>query len=257
MSLLRRGIISSGKLDAGGGGGPFVPSVTPDLWLDTSVNIFNDAGSTAASDNDTIQEWHDFNTNGEEATQTAGASRPTYKTSIQNGQPILRYDGSSDALDLTAVFASSSAAHIFMVVKLDYVAASFARLLDMSNSWYIFANDTNPYRNINITYDKPTSGPSILGIQAVDATFIDSNFGLLEIRFDGTGPESPSSYDIDHNEVSLTPTNGGNFSASASANVLGHTTFKGDMGDVAMYGQVLTGTDRTEWITHLTDKWGL
>ena len=44
--------------------------------------------------------WSDLSGNGRDATQATAAKKPTYKTGILNGRPVVRFDGTDDYLDV-------------------------------------------------------------------------------------------------------------------------------------------------------------
>ena len=68
------------------------------------------------SDGNGVDTWTDLSANGRNATQATSANRPTYKTAIQGGNPILRFDGSNDTL-LTGTFANASEVSAVIVVS--------------------------------------------------------------------------------------------------------------------------------------------
>jgi hypothetical protein len=49
------------------------------LWLRADAGVFSNAGVTAANNNATIQQWNDYSTLGNNASQTTIADRPTFK----------------------------------------------------------------------------------------------------------------------------------------------------------------------------------
>ena len=63
------------------------------------------------SDGNTIQTWSDRSGNGRDAIQATAADRPTYKTAIQGGNAILRFD--SDFL--TANFGTGTAFSYYLI----------------------------------------------------------------------------------------------------------------------------------------------
>lgn len=93
---------------------PFRPRWTPaaapglKLWLDAadiSTLAQNSDGSTpVTADNDPIGYWADKSGNGNHATQATTSAKPTYKTNIQNGQPVARFD-SGDIMTLALLNA--------------------------------------------------------------------------------------------------------------------------------------------------------
>lgn len=61
------------------------------LDLDASVGVFSDAGSTLAVNNDLAYQWNDQSGNGSNVLQTTSGDRPTFKTNIIDGLPIVRF----------------------------------------------------------------------------------------------------------------------------------------------------------------------
>ena len=79
----------------------FSPLAVPAIqaWYDSNVGVFKDAGITPAVENDPVQQHNDQSGNGNHRTQATLAKRPLYKKNIQNGRPIIRYDGVNDFLE--------------------------------------------------------------------------------------------------------------------------------------------------------------
>lgn len=74
------------------------------LWLDANA-------ITGLSDGDSVTNWLDTSGNNNNSTQSSAAAKPTYKTNIIGGKPVVRFDGGdhlliSDhtTLDLSAPF---------------------------------------------------------------------------------------------------------------------------------------------------------
>jgi len=70
------------------------------------------------SDGNGVDTWTDLSANGRNATQSTPGNRPLYKTNIQGGNPILRFDGSDDTL-VTTSFPSGSELTVIQVIKLN------------------------------------------------------------------------------------------------------------------------------------------
>jgi hypothetical protein len=68
------------------------------------------------SDGNEVDTWTDLSANGRNATQATSANRPTYKTAIQGGNPILRFDGTNDILQ-TSSFANGSQCTAILVLS--------------------------------------------------------------------------------------------------------------------------------------------
>ena len=68
------------------------------------------------SNNDAVDTWADLSSNGRDATQAVSANRPIFKTNVQGGNPVVRFDGSGDRL-YTTTFSSPSAATAVMLAQ--------------------------------------------------------------------------------------------------------------------------------------------
>ena len=67
------------------------------------------------SDGNAVDAWTDISGLGNNASQATAAARPTYKTAIQGGQPVVRFDGGDVLSGL--ISASNSAMTVFCVFK--------------------------------------------------------------------------------------------------------------------------------------------
>ncbi len=77
------------------------------IWLSADSGVYNDAGTTLAANNNSVQEWHDRSGNNNHATETNSGNQPTYLTNIVNGFPVLRFNGSTDRILSSGVTATS------------------------------------------------------------------------------------------------------------------------------------------------------
>lgn len=115
------------------------------LWLKADA-------ITGSNDGDSVTTWTDSSGNTNNATQSTAANKPTYKTNIINGNPVVRFDGVDDNLITTSTLYSNitSAAtltifgifevhtaedtnsHTIIVSKDNYVASNFRLTVDTS-----------------------------------------------------------------------------------------------------------------------------
>jgi len=98
MNPLRRRIQTA--MQTRGGAAAFSPASIPGLklWLDASQIV-------GLNDGDSVGTWSDTSGNANDATQATVSAKPTYKTSIQNGLPVVRFDGVDDVMTVAAVSA--------------------------------------------------------------------------------------------------------------------------------------------------------
>src|SRR5580692_2641587 len=57
------------------------------LWLKADAGVYSDAGTTLATNGQTVQQWNDQSGNGRHATQATSGNRPTYNTGKFNSLP--------------------------------------------------------------------------------------------------------------------------------------------------------------------------
>jgi len=79
------------------------------LWLSADNQVYNNAGTTLASNNDNVQQWNDRSGNTKNASQAVAGNRPNYITNVINGLPIIRYSAGNDHLMSTAVTTANVA----------------------------------------------------------------------------------------------------------------------------------------------------
>ena len=85
-SLNRAGAaVSSGDV-------PAVTSAVLRIWLR--------ADTLGLADNDAVGTWPDESGFGNDAVQSTGSLKPLFRTGIQNGLPIVRFDGTDDEMDI-------------------------------------------------------------------------------------------------------------------------------------------------------------
>ncbi len=77
-------------------------------WWDASA-------ITGLSDGNAVSSWSDLSGNARTLTTDPGGGAATYKTSIRNSLPVVRFDGSNDCLSATGVITADSTYEMVMV----------------------------------------------------------------------------------------------------------------------------------------------
>lgn len=116
------------------------------LWLDAST--INQADGTA------VASWSDLSGNAYDAAQATTASQPTYKTNIQNGLGVVRFDGVDDFLSLSTglgMFNSVPGATVIVVGRYAFDSTSdisFSASVGISSSYRIamFTTSSNKFQ---------------------------------------------------------------------------------------------------------------
>lgn len=85
----------------------FVPGVSGDNFTPdalTGLFAWYDASRiTGLTDTAQVSQWNDLSPNGRHLTQGTAGNRPLYRTNIQNGKPVVRFDGVDDYLSTAAI----------------------------------------------------------------------------------------------------------------------------------------------------------
>ena len=202
-----------------------------ELWLRADA-------ITGLSDDDLVDVWSDSSGNGNDATQT-GANRPTYKTGIVNGMPVVRFDGSANYLDFTSL--DLQPATVFVVVKYEPPATNAPFLgNDTNNEYFGYYNNTIYYystiANLNVANPTPATFQIITG----HAQPSGSN---SSIRIDGSSVVSG-----DYNWGAST------FAFVGKRNA---ERFKGDIADILIYSTNLSSTDIDTIENYLSSKYNI
>lgn len=123
----------------------FSPNQIPGLviWVDAALGVHQGGGntginSTISGDGDPVGYCADLSGAGNYIDQLSDSAKPTYKTNILNGRPVVRFDSTLDISGhgdhLANGFNSSQPLTAFVVVKVRSLPASFAGILDGDNS---------------------------------------------------------------------------------------------------------------------------
>jgi hypothetical protein len=75
--------------------------------LDPTIGIYSDAGTTAAVDGALVQQANDQGGGGHNVSQATSGLRPTFKTNIINGKPVLRFSHSANTRLLSSALGTA------------------------------------------------------------------------------------------------------------------------------------------------------
>lgn len=100
----------------------FTPNgVIPDLgliaWYKADGALWTDTARTTpvTADGQAVAAWDDASGNSHHLIQATAAAQPLYKTAVQNGRPVVRFDGTDDTLKKT--FVANQPLSVFFVMK--------------------------------------------------------------------------------------------------------------------------------------------
>lgn len=112
------------------------------LWLRADLGVFKDTGGTqpCTADGDALALWKDQSGHGNDFII---GSAPTYKTNILNGNPIIRWAGSTQYLFCNGPLNALSAWTMYFVIKNDVGSGGYVlgNTLFLGNSGWFFYGD--------------------------------------------------------------------------------------------------------------------
>lgn len=224
-------------------------------WWQADAGTYEDvAGSTPAADaDDPVGRWADQSGNGRHLTPTSDDSnrRPLLKLAVQNGLPILRYDGTDDILEC-AGFPEADQRTIFAVVC----------SRDTSDDQAIVMHQLNG----SMSFGWPTTGsPGKIRLAAegvsLDAlsnySFAQDELGVIAGRWDGSGNAVwiNGAEDATHGNV---------LPGTPAALALGVGASRGlsqmgavDLGEVLIYNVALTLGEMADVFAYLNARWAI
>lgn len=261
----------------------YIPSAAGGGWEPDDIsNLFawyKADAITGASNGDSIQTWSDSSGNSRDMSQATSGSRPTYHTSVQNSQPVLRSDGTRNIRAATASdwkFLHSTGGTIGAVLKAgsstnpnalfaplgtsDTITSSigFDVLYDDRSS--LALNEAFRCRVMNQQGEIQVADVSVQNVVPFNA------FHVLVVALDADNSTANSRIKahinggtvIDGNTLTTTPSSSNpSHPLELFATGNGTRSFDGDLGEVVVYDAVLGSSDREKLEGYLAHKWGL
>lgn len=232
-------------------------SVSPDeledleLWFKADAGVYTDAGSTAASDGEAVQQWNDQSGNNRNMVQLTASIKPTYKTGIINDLPVLRFDG-GDYLQGTWN-SINTPFHLFLVSQVSNTSQ------DQFSSYFASYGTSPPAKSFQLDFGASGEWRSLhtlnagsgfaepeLGTPSTDVVIMELQGGSsgIQVRLDGVDGDSAAD-----------PTNGtfGNFAVGRNRGVSNFLT--GDIAEVIVCSAELSASDAAGIRTYLTNRY--
>lgn len=200
------------------------------------------ADALALADGDPVSTWTDSSSSANHGTQTLTA-RPTYKTNIINGYPVVRFDGTDDSLLITSI---NTVRHYFIVVKWSGTNNLASVLGKQAAPIMFYGGATNGGVNEVIvhqsfSYSQVVNGTAYSNgvLQASTATLYRNynNFQIYEVTTTASGPTFDRLGGI---------TSGGN-----------SYFINADVAEIITYNAVLSAANRQAIEHYLSTKYGI
>lgn len=221
-----------------------------------------DARRLTLADGDAVSTWTDASGRGENATASSTA-RPTFKTGIQGGNPVVRFDGTNNKLDLstTQFFNTGNTWSMFLVVKVDASAGSYPAIIatktNVAQNWRFIASSVAGYSDFSFGTNSDPFG------RYKFTAFGYGSWGLLSVAYDGVAIGQASSYTAQVAGAARSTGAAGAFGGDSSANGAvgaetgGANKFKGDLGFVAITSSIVASAMRKRITQSLAFTWKL
>jgi hypothetical protein len=199
------------------------------------------------NDGDSVSSWADQSGNGRDFAQASATLKPLYKTSIINGNPVVRFDGSDDYLNCALASGGFSAYAIALVVR-PLAAESaeglfqWASVLSSGTPYLLIQRNSTTVRfyNTNAAYQFTTT-------HATNATrlyILTWNGTTWTLYVDGG---SPSSVNTSGFTAGTTIYLGNGYAGYANV----------DLAEFVLYDAVPPDADRANLTAYLKSKYGI
>lgn len=222
----------------------------------SSLVAWYDANSIALADADPVASWTPRY--GSALVQTASSKKPLYKTNIQNGGPVVRFDGTDDYMTVVNPLLGATSWSVFAVfAKADATTATDRTLVDINGtgvngSIWFEATSTSGGR---VQYSYGTgSALTDVHVLSVNTAFhqwsvVDTNTSAGKLYEDG-GTAVTGASNASHTVSQANMRVGAQ--ASATAQRFGQI----DLAELIVYSAALNDTDRGNVQAYLKAKWG-
>ena len=239
----------------------------------SGLKLWLKADSLALNDGDAVASWSDSSGNGANATQTTAGLKPTFKTSILNSKPVVRFNTQALIVPLSLAGSTYTA---FVVGTKSAAGNSNQQYSRLLSAWKTTDNPANPgdyasthaiiFSGItvaNLGAPPPDvfayrNGATLGGITVSYATFYVFSFTIngtaTELRSNGASPvtatTSATALSADQVLVGCSP-------VGASGDGRADSELNGDIAEAIIYNSALSAADRQSVERYLGAKYGI
>jgi len=209
--------------------------------------------NTVTESSGNVSQWDDKSGNDHNATQGTASDQPTYVANAQNGLHAVRFNGTSDFLDLGSVVISGTTGRTFFLVANAVATGNTETMISLTTS-----STTAERYDLNSQVSLRVQGGNIVyTVSVVGAAYVvtirnaaSSDCDVTDGRRDGvTMTVSTSS-----SEIINTGTTG---TTRLGERNIGTSWYEGDLYEVIMYDRELTNTEVESVERYLAVKWGI
>jgi hypothetical protein len=228
----------------------------------SGLKLWLKADSLSLSDGDAVASWTDSSGNSNAASQGTAANKPTYKASIINSLPVVRFDGSNDYLTIARnAGLEPTACTIFAVVRASSSPSAFSYIVSKklsagsSASYSVGVNAAAGSRGLcNVA----TSGEKASSAVA-QGTVWNSFAHVLCVKIDGSNIHQY----FDGNEIGIAAVGAvGAINYDSNNLMLGaydatQLYWGGDLAELLIYNTALSDANRWSVQGYLGNRWAI
>ncbi|MFZ1530140.1 MAG: LamG-like jellyroll fold domain-containing protein [Ferruginibacter sp.] len=244
-----------------------IPAPGNVLWLKADAGTFNDAGTTLATNGQTVQQWNDQSGNANHATQTLNTLKPTFVSNVLNGQPVVRF---SSRMLVTPNIDLSGIDKVDMYIVYNSV--------NLSGTWECIVEEGPDFNTVKgftffdnaqtVTYNGIYAGHSGGGFNAKNYPFKANTFKVVNSSFDRAATAANevnlriNGVDCSLLNQNFANDNTGNYSnvplyIGNRGNAVNSYPLLGDIAEIILYNRKLTLAEKTTIETYLNSKYGI
>lgn len=224
---------------------PFSPSDIAGLklWLKADGSLWQDSGRTvvAAADGDPVGAWDDSSGNANHLMQITATKRPTLKTAIVNGNPVIRLDGIDDVYRVD--FTLNQPHHNFlMLAQRSWAQGRFINAGSVGSAGMLYQHAVTP----NIRQHSGIAGTENSGLvigqyRLVEAFYSGASSSLIiaggTAVISNVGTNNPGGVTL-----------GGETTAANFSSI--------DVAEMLIYNSQVTGSNLTNLRSYFLNKYG-
>lgn len=241
--------------------------VAPAAWYraDGPGSVFSDAGTTAAANNATVQQWNEAQGSGYNLLQASAGARPVFSntSTLANFNPTVTFDGSNDFLQFTA------GTGVNVIDRANGAIYTAGYVKTMKQSGFAGFNATMDYPGLHVFGSNNkllffTGGPGYQGLSASAMTAntfftagsgwengagTNASYAAATVSLNGTRTDYNASQLLNAN----LSTGARDFRIGADNN---YGAFSGQLNEVLVYESKLTSDQLDRVETYLAIKYG-
>ena len=261
---------------------PLPSSDNIELWLDATKGLYNGLSALSA-DNSSVALWSDLSRKERNPIQSVVNNFPTLKTNVQNGNNVLRFNGTSQFLQILNSTATFNFMHngtkhtVFMIVKAGnstnpnaiYTLFANNRLESNQTGTGFYYDDRSGIRNnaYLVTLYTPThftTGPVLQEI--IPNVFTPNTYNLITSEIDPSNAiaaqRSTTYFNITNGPFATNTDTAPPQTTNAPVNLTfgqhgnNGAYLNGDLCEIIVYRGILQTSERQTVENYLKTKWG-